>query len=223
VVISPDKTNIGVIGSSGEGKSHFFEHRLWPAMSKATLLIDPKNQYRYLKKEGFRFHTITGADPIREYRGIMTRLRTIWRSERHRYVIRWIPEDITEGQFNYIVKDVASFGNTQFVFEEAHLFKTGSLSPFAEFDKLLRMRTGAHNNPPGVKGPGNSVCWISQASQDMPRPILMNTQVLMLFKIWPKHQKDLENMGMIPDGLEFREMGTKPDGHPYYNHHLIRR
>jgi hypothetical protein len=208
-------SNIGIVGQSGSGKSFTFEKVIFPKLTKSMLLVDVKGQYGHLKKPNWDYYEISGNDPYRKYCNILKIVKLKFLKSKSHFIIRWIPQDINEEEFNAIVGDWTDRRNTVTILEESHYFKVTILRPFREFEKTMRLKTGLHNK-------NSSIIWITQMPNDMPKPIFANTQILFLFKHWDNVIEGMVNNRTIPDNVTFDKIiGKKENGEPIFNYHVI--
>lgn len=194
MAININEFNVGITGGSGEGKSYFFEHEIFPKLNKCILIIDVKNQYTNIKKEDYRIYFIRSSNPVKEYYSIIDKVKLSYMKGKFKFIIIWQPENIYQGEFDRIVKHWAELGNNTLILEECHEFRYSKLKSFDELEKTLRKRTGKHNK-------NINVIWLTQFPQDLPRDIYGNTQVLIMFNQWDNIFESLKLQKRIPDNV----------------------
>jgi len=211
--------SIGLVGESGSGKSYTWEKVLFPKLAKPMLIIDPKNQYGHLSRQGWDNYVISGNDPYKQYITTLKVIKLKFVKSKHHFIIRWVPGDIIEEDFNAIIGHWTQIGgkhtNNVTVLEEAPYYKESIFRPYKEFERTLRLRQGLHNL-------NSNVIWITQFPNDMPTAIIGNTSFLFVFKHWESQIEKMYNNRTIPDKLTFNKIiGKKPDGSPVFNYHVI--
>lgn len=208
--IDVNVSNVGIVGASGEGKSYYFEHTIFPMLNKSILLIDSKNQYKNIEKSGYKIYKMKEPkNPVKEYANIIKKIKFKYKKDKFKVLIIWFPEKIEPISFNKIVGHWTKLGNNTLILEEAHDFKYSILRPYEEFEQTMRKRTGLHNK-------NANVWWLSQLPHDMPRPIWANSNALIIFSQWDNIYSKMVIDKRIPDSYENPKSKS-------YDYHIISR